>query len=351
MDLTSLLSTIPEERIVELVTAVGGVEHHRTDKHIWFSTICHHGDSDKLCYNRDTKKFYCYTNCGSMSVADFVMRIFNIDLPSALNYLRRIIPHGSEQYFQVTRELQELQEFLGITESKDMSFQFKELTTHVLECFEDNVFYDGWIDEGISIETMQEFGIRWDEITKSIIIPHFDIDGKLVGIRTRQIEAVHAKYMPLAFGGDIYSHPLGMNLYGLNLHKEGIRKSRQALVVESEKSVMKHHTWYGSESNAVAVCGFNMTSEQRRLLLSLGVEEVVLAFDKDVSMEVTEDTITEDYERYCEVVNRIGQALAPYCRVTALVDESALLGLKDSPLDCGRDVFLALMKTRQEIVC
>lgn len=350
MDL-KLLDTIPEEVIVELVESVGGVEHRRDEKHIWFSTICHHGDSDKLCFNRDSKKFYCYTNCGAMGVADFVMQVFNISLGEAVVYLQRLLPHGIETSYQSSKEYEELREFLDTIRLKDEAFEVKELITHALECFEDNVFYEGWIDEGISIETMQEFGIRWDEITKSIIIPHFNIDGKLVGIRTRQIEAVRAKYMPLTFGGDTYSHPLGMNLYGLNLHKKGIKKSRQALVVESEKSVMKHHTWYGSDSNAVAVCGFNMTSEQRRLLLGLDVEEVVLAFDHDVPMNVTEDTITEEYERYCEVVNRIGQALAPYCRVTVLVDEQGLLGMKDSPLDCGQEVFLELMKIRQEIVC
>ena len=35
---------------------------------------------------------------------------------------------------------------------------------------------------------MQVFGIRWYELEKHIIIPHYNINGELVGIRRRSLQ-------------------------------------------------------------------------------------------------------------------------------------------------------------------
>ena len=35
-------------------------------------TICHGGDSHKLCYFTKSKDFYCYTNCGRMPFFEFI---------------------------------------------------------------------------------------------------------------------------------------------------------------------------------------------------------------------------------------------------------------------------------------
>lgn len=351
--LSAVVASLSEDVIVDAVKSLGAQEKCRDERHIWFTTVCHGGDSSKLCYNRDTKTFYCYTECGFMTLPTFFQHALNCSFQSAISYLKSLTRKGlGVEIVESNRELEEAQRMSELVRSKeDKSFEFQALDTHALECFENDVYFKGWLEEGISAETMKLFGIQWDELTKSIVIPHHDMDGKLVGIRARQIEAKKAKYMPLILDGEVFSHPLGMNLYGGYLHKDAIRRQRQALVVEGEKSVMKHHTWFGSDSNAVAVCGFNMTEQQRTFLLNMDVEEVVLAFDKDVDMVESEDEITEEYEHYCEAVNRIGQALAPYCRVTALVDEEGLLELKDSPLDKGKNVFLELMTNRQEIVC
>lgn len=352
MQLEDAVQVLTEDQIVEFMESVGAREAKRTEKHIWYTTVCHGGDSSKLCFNRDSRTFYCYTECGHMTFTYFVQQVLDVSFSEAARIVIAMAKKNLRFGFRASTadRLKDLKKLKRLREPLVQDdFNFKPANPYVLECYEDNVFYDGWCSEGISVETMQEFGIRWDEVRKAIIIPHYDIDGRLVGVRTREVEATRAKYKPLMLESHCYSHPLGMNLYGLYRHKDAIRSTRQAIIVEGEKSVLKHHTWFGKSSNMVATCGFNVSNVQRSMLVGLGIEELILGFDKDVSMKVTNETTTPEYESYCSRVNHIGRAFAPYCRVTALVDYEDLLDLKDAPVDQGKEVFLKLMAKRQEI--
>jgi len=44
--------------------------------------------------------------------------------------------------------------------------------------------------------------------------------------------------MPISINGNIYSHPLGYNLYGLNMVSGNIKRLGMAIIVEAEKSVL-----------------------------------------------------------------------------------------------------------------
>ena len=121
-----------------------------------------------------------------------------------------------------------------------------------------------WLYEGISIQSMKQFNILYSINQNKIIIPHYNIDNLLIGIRGRALndeDIAIGKYMPVEIEGIIYSHPLGYNLYGLNLNKDNIRKKKMAIVFESEKSVLLYETLFGRENNiAVAVCGSNFSN-------------------------------------------------------------------------------------------
>ena len=45
-----------------------------------------------------------------------------------------------------------------------------------------------WLDEGISKETLLKYRIKYDSTINAIIIPNFDHDGELIGIRGRFLE-------------------------------------------------------------------------------------------------------------------------------------------------------------------
>ena len=186
-------------------------------------------------------------------------------------------------------------------------------------------------------------GIKYNPINGSILIPHYDNNNRLVGIRQRTLVAedeVYGKYRPARFGPQqLCNHPLAFNLYGLNVAKDNIVALRTAIVVEGEKAVMQYISYFGTKSNiCVAVCGSSLSKYQFQLLLDCGIEELVIGFDKDF-----EDFNSEDYKKVEEKLLKLYNKYNPYVNVSFLFDsKNDTLGYKSSPLDCGKDAFLHL---------
>lgn len=363
IDKDYLLERITEEQILNILAKFGATPYGAIkEKEIWFETVCHGGDSHKLQYRRDTKTFYCYTNCGFMTLFTLVMKLRNCTFSEAIYYVaseaginRR---YGFNSIPMINQELSKIERYIQLRKhaKKAPIKHLPEIKTNILNYFEDDVFYQGWIDEGISIETMQYFGIRWYELEKHIIIPHHNINGELVGIRRRSLQEKdkNNKYMPERVEGTEYAHSLNMNLYGLDKHLKGIKKTKKVVIVESEKSVMLAHEYYGEDAFVVATCGFNISNWHRDLLLSLGVEEVILSFDKDFLLPYFETCAEDDpeYQKFLRYVKRIyslAHKFTAFCRVYVLWDDMELLDKKDSPFDKGKEVLETLMKHKVEI--
>lgn len=363
IDKDYLLEHITEEQILSMLERFGAVPFGAVkDKEIWLQTICHGGNSHKLCYFRESKSFYCYTNCGQMSLFNFVMKVKNCTFPEAISFVANEMGISNRygfntRYISINQELMKIDKYIQIRRhiKKELK-QLPKIETNILRYFEEDVFYTGWISEGISIKTMKEFGIRWYELQKHIIIPHTNLNGELVGIRRRSLQEKDTKnkYMPETIQGITYTHSLNMNLYGLDKHIKGIKKTKKVLIVESEKSVMLAHDYYGKDAFVVATCGFNISNWHRDVLLSLGVEEVILGYDKDFSPTEFEDydPDSEEYKKYERFVNRIcslAHKFTPYCKTYVLWDNLGLLDKKMSPFDRGKEVLETLMKNKIEI--
>jgi hypothetical protein len=363
IDKDYLLEHITEEQILQLLARFGAVPYGAIkEKEIWFQTICHGGDSHKLCYFRDTKTFYCYTNCGQMSLFNLIMKVKNCTFSEAIKFVANEIGISNRYGFNntipmISQELLKIDKYIQLRKPKKTEIKhLPKIDGKILNYFEDDVFYTGWIDEGISIETMQEFGIRWYELEKHIIIPHYNINGELVGIRRRSLQEKdkNNKYMPEMIEGITYTHSLNLNLYGLDKHMKGILKTKKVVIAESEKSVMLAHEYYGEDAFVVATCGFNISNWHRDVLLSLGVEEVMLAFDRDYDLLSFTDVDEEDLEykkckRYVNRINSLARKLTPYFTVYILYDYEGLTGLKCSPFDCGKEILEKIMKQKTEV--
>lgn len=363
IDKDYLLEHITEEQILSMLERFGAVPFGTIkDKEIWFQTICHGGNSHKLCYYRESKSFYCYTNCGQMSLFNFVMKVKNCTFSEAIAFIASEMGISNRygfnsRYMRSNQELAKIDKYIQIR--KHIKKEIKNLPkieTNILNYFEDDVFYTGWINEGISIETMKAFGIRWYELQKHIIIPHTNINGELVGIRRRSLQEKDTKnkYMPETIQGITYTHSLNMNLYGLDMHLKGIKEMKKVLFVESEKSVMLAHDYYGEDAFVVATCGFNISNWHRDMILSLGVEEVILGYDKDYEPTEFENYNPdgEEFKKYERFVNRIyslAHKFTSYCRTYVLWDNLGLLDKKMSPFDKGKEVLETLMKNKIEI--
>ena len=201
-----------------------------------------------------------------------------------------------------------------------------------------------WIKEGISPSIMEQFGIKIDINTTSIIIPHRDMEGRLIGIRNRnlledRIER-YGKYTPYTcpLSGIMYNHPLSKNLYGLYENKNNIINKKKAIIFESEKSVLQMNSYYPNDSIAVSVGGSVVHQFQIELLRKLGVEEVIICFDYEIR-----DKLLQKFEKSYK---RSDLYFKTYILDNEL--ESKLLEESDSPTDRGKDIFEELLLNKKE---
>ena len=60
-------------------------------------------------------------------------------------------------------------------------------------------------------------------LDNQIVIPHYDLDDNLIGVRARNMDKdlveKGMKYFPVRYKRDILRHPTGAVLYGLNFNR------------------------------------------------------------------------------------------------------------------------------------
>lgn len=110
-----------------------------------------------------------------------------------------------------------------------------------------------------------------------------------------------------------------------------------------EKSCLLYASLFGAEQDiSVACCGSSLIPYQVKLLLSLGVQEIVIAFDKQ--FKVIGD---EEFKRWTKKLINIHQKYSAYCQISFLFDkQNNLLEYKDAPIDKGKENFLNLFNNR-----
>lgn len=326
-DKAEILEQISTEQIYELVNEFGG-NPSWTDFGFISDTICHNppGEgSHKLYYyfNENIQRGYfkCYTGC-SESVFDIYQLVIKvqaiqnnkeIDLNQSIRWVANYFGiAGSILEFEeeVLPDWQILKNYDKIVETNENKsiVELKTYDSTILSRFNYNVIIKPWVKDNISTEIMRQTQIGYYSGGQVITIPHFDKDGKFVGLRSRaliQEEAeMFGKYRPIKIKSTLYSHPLGMNLYGLNWAKDNIKKLKKAIVFESEKSVLQYMTFMGFENSiAVACCGSTLSIYQVQLLREVGAEEIIIGFDKDFT-EIGDSIFKKQTNNFIKIHNR-----------------------------------------------
>ena len=118
------------------------------------------------------------------------------------------------------------------------------------------------------------------------------------------------------------------------------------MVFESEKSVLKYESLYPGNNISVAICGSSFSNQQKKMLLDLGVEEIVLAMDRQYEYEDSEEG--RDWKN--KIIKNL-KGLTDYCQCSFVWDNDRdrLLEYKDSPIDRRREIFETLLKNRIRI--
>jgi hypothetical protein len=332
--------------IKNILANYGVYPFEENDNEVIFPTACHNleGGSPKLYYYKKEKIFKCYTECNSMfDIFELVIKINKLR-GNEINLYQAIKETGVEEE-EVSKEIYDDLEYLRkMTKNRYSNEnninQINILNKNILDRFlykQEGV--KSWLDEGITEKTMRKFDIGYDSFLNAIAIPNFDNEGDLVGIRGRFLnpDSPH-KYLPLKSYGETFSFPTGRYLYGLNQNKDNIKKKGIVIIFEGEKSVLKAESIL-SDNISVATFSNKISIDQLNLLLSLGINEAILAFDKDYKTK-------KEREEQIKKWDKIVSILKPFFNISFLVDTTNLLGYKNSPIDKGEDTFMDLIKYR-----
>ena len=317
-------------------------------------TICHNpideAESMKLYWYQNNKIFRCYTECNeAMSIFTLYQKFMRInyhkvDFEEAVDYVKKCLKHIT---FTKTKKYKPDIDF----EQYNFNSSIPQLPAYPNEMLSYFLPYHHplWLKEGIKPEVMDKFHIGFWNLENKITVPHFDINGRLIGIRARTLDEedakLHGKYRPVKIGDILYAHPLHFNTYGIYEHQNAIRTRRSVIIAEGEKSVLLDDGYYGELSNTVACCGSSINKFQISLLTNiLGANEITIAFDKEYE-DWRSNEAREYQQKIINMCNKYkGQAVFYYTW-----DMDNLLRHKDSPFDRGKDVFEELYKHRIKV--
>lgn len=315
-------------------------------------TICHDGHSHKLYYYEEQQLFHCYTgDCGSFDIFELLQKNESVDnfdaaISFVVNYLNLQNLIETDNFIE-TEDWKIFKRYNKIAELEQPNrdkILLNEIDKQVLSYLPQPEIID-WTKNHINKEICDYYNIRYDPQQGSIIIPHTDIDNRLIGIRMRTLikdQEKYGKYRPWKNKGKLYNHPLAFNLYGLAEAAPQIQKMKTVIVAEAEKSVLAAASYLGIANNiCVAVCGSSISQYQFNLLLDLGIQEMVVAFDRDYK-EIGD----EDFKSVVKKLKKIYEKYSPHVNVSFLFDKENILDYKSSPLDHGKDAFLYLFRNR-----
>ena len=363
-DKNQIKENLTLDQIEEILTDFHGEPERRGDI-IVSRTICHCGNSHKLYYYPNTTLFKCYTDCSeTFDIFELTRKVLSREqpkaredsdwnLPEAIDYIAQKFgfqpneqTNGFEETASTAKDLILFNEYERINNInvKTQEVELKEYPSTVLHNLP-RPRIQPWLNEDISQEVMDSHNICYDPKNQGIVIPHYDINNRLVGIRERTLikeNEIFGKYRPAKIGKQLYNHPLSFNLYNLNMSKDNIRRNKKAFVFEGEKSTLKFASYFGQENDmSVAECGSSFINYQAWLLINQGAEEIVICLDKQFQKPGD-----DEFKKLVKNLTSIHQKYGRYVNISYMFDKENLLGYKDSPIDRGKEIFLELYKKR-----
>lgn len=354
-----ILDMITTSDIVQLVSKFGILETsiRYYNNQLIMPTGCHNEiigtAKHKLYYYEDSKKFHCYTCCGSMNPFEFVVQAYRTrgikySLSNAAIIIERIIQERLRDGFAVVTPPSNVKKEI----EEDWHKSLTEYNPSIMNCFSRNKKYlKVWEKEGISFDAMDKFGIKFDMIRNRMVIPIYDDKGVFVGAKVRNFNQEDIengrKYMPLIHNNEIYTYDKGKILYGLNFNKKNIKNAKRAIIFESEKSTILYESLYVG-NKAVSIGGSNVSIYQTELLKQYKVETVVLALDNDYSLLPNENGEYDKYFGLYKMLKEANKLDAKGFNVEIVYDwEQSFLENKDAPIDKGREIWNKLYRNRK----
>ena len=333
MTAAEIKTYIYENDLVEDILLELGCHHIKNKGNYW---SCANPDGDNpnaiVIYKNENITTINYTRQivaqnRTTDLLDLISYIRNCSFPESLKWICQLC---SLDYYSEPEELpaslQIIQMLNGMKMASDEEeiIALKPINEKILDyyIYAGNVMFE---DDGISLETQEEWEIGYDPQTNSITIPIRDEIGSLIGVKARKfkytkdtpIEKVRFNdYLDDGESKYFFLSPCAKNqlLYGLYKNLPYIKRQGIVYVCEAEKSVMQLYEmgYYG-----VSIGGHQLSKRQVEMLIRLEVR-ICLCYDKDVPEEI----VQAEADKFLEPIP-----------IYYMYDSDGILDEKESPTD------------------
>ena len=303
-----------------MVAVIGRHVELKRSGRTWKGCCVFHGErTPSFHVYPEDKHFKCY-GCGAYGdVFTFLQRLEGKEFPEVVKALAQEvgveIPEAAEEdSAEARRRRKERNEVLAACDAAArywaarLQSRFGARARRYLEergigedavrRFRIGISADGWSDlstrvaeKGIGGPALLQAGLlvekeqggAYDRFRNRLMFPIAGIDGQVIGFGGRVMPGdapakAGAKYINTP---ETPLYKKSKVLYGLDLARETIRKTRAAVLVEGYFDVIGLHQ--AGVANAVAVCGTALTPEHVELLQRCDCREVTILFDGDVA--------------------------------------------------------------------
>lgn len=181
--------------------------------------------------------------------------------------------------------------------------------------------------DGIDFITQEEFGVRFDHASNSILIPIYGYHGELIGCKARNNAETDMAHRWWAF----LPYPKTQVLYGWSKNYKSIVEKRVCVITESEKGVQQLYSM--NCKLGLGVGGHDISKVQAQYIKLLDCDTIIIAFDEDVEEEELEEEaakVKTETNKVFYIKDREHKYLS--------------FGGKQAPTDLGVEVFNNLMK-------
>lgn len=350
LDIATIKAQITDDDIIALMDSMGIPLVSANSQYMVFPSVCHHADWEhhrpKLWFYTDSQRFHCWVCQYDADIFGMVQKIRDCTFLQAVDYICSTLGMSVTE-LDIRQDIDNWQRDLRRWLPNADYDEPVELTTYdpaILSAF-DHLYPQEWLDYGISADILDKFGIGWYGRQACISIPVWQ-DGRLIGVRgryTRQQDIDKGKYRPITMlDGTVLKFSTAQVLYGYNQNKAAIEKSHKVVLFESEKSVLKAPQ-YGIY-NSLAVFGSNVSKQHIKMLLDMGVNDVILAFDSDYK-QVGDD----DFRFFVAKMRKVAAKLRPYFSVSIIYNNQGYDAYKCNIMDLPYDKAITLYESRVRV--
>lgn len=363
MNAQLLKSKLTEKDIIKIVNKLGGELKEDNEEYMIFTSITYDVDADS-----HKAKLYCYKS--NFNFVEYHISMDTFDIFELVKQRKHLLGFKYSfvdciKFVCDTIHIDFNSNSISLNTEDFVNSNLKRFTNHndktELQIYDDTIlnkfenwYHQSWIDDHISIETMDKYNIKYYDFGNQIIIPCYNIENQLIGIRARNLDPnATAKYIPYKdINGTWYKFNVGSTFFGLNHNYEAIQKMKKVIICESEKSVMQGDTYFHDNNIILGMYGSAMTKWKKSILLELGIEELIIAIDFDYKEEsYSNQKIYEpltDWEIYENKVYKIADMFKGWCKVSVIIDYTPE-HQKDCVTDYSKEKFIKLYKERINI--